>query len=123
MTIKAPPQQVNIPLIHKICELYKKIYLIGNKISKRNKLGIFLRIENITIEITQLIIQAALESKADKLPLLIRARTKIELLKQLIRITSDLNIIQQNKYIDLELDLQEISKMVNGWIKYLNVAH
>ena len=48
--------------------------------------------------------------------------TKIELLKRLIRIAGELNIIQNNKYLELESDLQEISKMTNGWIKYLTTA-
>ena len=34
--------------------------------------------------------------------------------------TFDLNIIQAQKYIELESELQDISKMTNGWIKYLN---
>ena len=87
-----------------------------------NKLGIFMKIENICLEVIQLIITAALESKNSKLPLLGTARTKIELLKRLIRIIYELNIIPDNKYLELELDLQEISKMTNGWIKYLNAA-
>ena len=31
----------------------------------------------------------------------------------------ELNIVQKNKYVELELDLQAISKMTNGWIRYL----
>ena len=31
----------------------------------------------------------------------------------------ELKIIHNEKYIELEADLQEISKMTNGWIKYL----
>ena len=89
---------------------------------KKDKLGIFMKIENICLEVIQLIITAALESKNSKLPLLGTARTKIELLKRLIRIIYELNIIPDNKYLELELDLQEISKMTNGWIKYLNAA-
>ena len=60
-----------------------------------------------------------MESKNNKLPILNLARIKIEVLKRLIRITQELNIIEKKKYIDLESDLQEISKMVTGWIKYL----
>jgi len=60
-----------------------------------------------------------LEPKNNKLPILNSARIKIEVLKRLIRIIQELNIIEKKKYIELELDLQEISKMVTGWIKYL----
>src|SRR3989338_2875589 len=122
MTIKPPPQQVEVPLVHRICELYKKFYLLSSKLPKKHKLGIFMKIENICLDVTQLIITAALESKNSKLPLLNTARIKIELMKKLIRITNELNIVPNSKYLELELDLQEISKMTNGWIKYLNAV-
>ena len=31
----------------------------------------------------------------------------------------EINIISDKKYIELESQLQEISKMINGWIKYV----
>lgn len=33
--------------------------------------------------------------------------------------TYELSLIKNEKYLELESDLQEISKMTNGWIKYL----
>jgi len=117
-TINAPPDGLNIPLAHKVCEFYKKIYLISPKIPKKDRFGIYLKIENICLEIINLVITASLETKNNKLPILNSARIKIEVLKRLIRIAYELNIIGK-KYIILESDLQEISKMANGWIKYL----
>lgn len=92
------------------------------KISKRDRFGIYLKLENTSLEITCLIIEAALQSKTDKLPTLNTARTKIEVLKRLIRMIHELNIIPANKYLELETDLQTISRMTNGWIKYLTAA-
>ncbi len=68
------------------------------------------------------IIQAAFESKQNKLPILNKSRINTELLKSLFRIIHDLNVIPVFKYIELESDLQEISMMTNGWIKYLTAA-
>jgi hypothetical protein len=59
-----------------------------------------------------------LEIKPNKIAPLNSARIKIETLKRLIRIASELNIINSKRYLELELDLQEISKMANGWLKY-----
>jgi hypothetical protein len=36
-----------------------------------------------------------------------------------VRMAYELEIIENRKYIDFQSDLQEISKMINGWIKYL----
>jgi len=106
-------------LVHRICDFYKQIYLISSQISKRDRYGIYLKIENICLEIIILSINAALEIKENKLPILNSVKIKIETLKKLIRIAHELNIIKEKKYIDLESGLQEMSKMTNGWIKYL----
>lgn len=122
MTIKPPPngfEKFNAPLVHKICEFYKKIYLLSPKIPKRDRFGIWVKIENLCLEIIILIITASLEAMINKLLILNAARIKIEVLKRLIRIVYELKIIESKRYIDLELDLQEISKMANGWIRYL----
>jgi len=108
-----------VPLAHKICEFYKKIYLLSSKIPKKDKFGIFLKIENLCLEIMNLVITASLEAKINKFPILNSARIKIEILKRLFRVACELNIIENKKYINLESDLQEISKMTNGWIRYL----
>ncbi len=108
-----------MPLVHKICELYKNLYLTSPKITKRDRFGIWLKVENLCLEITDLIIIASLEIKNNKLSILNLTRIKIEVLKRLIRIAYELNIIENKKYIYLESDLQEISRMTNGWIKYL----
>jgi len=99
--------------------LYKQIYWLSPKIPKKDKFGIWLKIENICLELINLIITASLESGAKKLPILYSTRIKIEILKRLIRICKELNVIEDRNYIDVEFNLCEISKMTNGWIKYL----
>lgn len=68
----------------------------------------------------ELSIRACFEAKINKTPLLNSCRIKIEVLKRLIRIAHELNIVEVKKYLELENSLEEISRMVNGWIKYLN---
>jgi len=114
-----PPSHFNAPILHKIVELYKKIYLLSPKIPKKDKFGIWLKIESICLDTVNLIITASLEFRTNKLPILNSVRIKIETLKRLIRICEDLNIIENKYYINIEFDLCEISKMANGWIKYL----
>jgi len=105
--------------VHKICEFYKKVYLLSFKIPKRDRFGIFSKIENICLEIINLSITASLESKVNKFLFLNSVRIKIEALKRFFRIAYEMDIINRKKYVELELDLQEMSKMANGWIKYL----
>lgn len=86
---------------------------------KKDRFGLYLKIETATLETFELCLTASLESKLDKLQYLSSARTKVELLKRFVRMAYELKIIENRKYIDFQSDLQEISKMINGWIKYL----
>lgn len=100
-------------------EFYKSIYILGQKLSKRERFGINSKIENIALEAWELATSAALTPKEIKLPIIENLRIKIEILKKLVRLESELKIIGDKPYMFLEEQLQEISKMANGWIKYI----
>lgn len=99
-------------------KLYAYIYLIGNKLPKRDKLGLHNYIEKEFLINISFLISASLESKIEKIITLKKARAQIETLKQLIRIEYELKIITEKVYLKTEENLQEISKMTNGWSKY-----
>lgn len=99
-------------------KLYAYIYLIGNKLPKRDKLGLHNYIEKELLSSFYFLINASLESKIEKIILLKKARIQIETLKQLIRIEYEIKIITEKVYLKIEENLQEISKMINGWLKY-----
>lgn len=93
-----------------------------NSFHAQNKFSseiIFSKIENACLDAITLIIEARFETKIYKLKPLKFARTKIEILKRLIRISWELKIIEDKKYIVLESDLIEISKEINNWINSL----
>lgn len=108
----------DIPVVHKMRKLYANIYLIGNKLPKRDKLGINNHIEKELLNALSLLINASFEQKAEKIIILKKARIKIETLKQLIRVEYEIKVIPEKYYLKLEENLQEISKMTNGWLKY-----
>lgn len=92
---------------------------MGNQIGKRERFGIYLKIENICLEILSLVIEASFLPKSDKRKPLEKVRIKVEILKQLIRLCQEQDIIEEKKYFSLQEKLQEISKMIAGWIKYV----
>lgn len=109
----------NAIVVHKICELYKQLYADSTKIPKKDRFGIYLKTENVCLTIIDLLLSAAFENRENKLSFLNLARIKIELLKRLIRICQEIRIIDEDKYLELESALQEISKMATNWINYL----
>ena len=86
---------------------------------KRDRYGVFLKMETLALELATLVITAAFQGKNQKGATLERARITVELLKRLCRVCHELSIITQKFYLLSELELQEISKMLNGWMRYL----
>jgi hypothetical protein len=99
-------------------ELYKVVYKLGQKLPKRDRFGIHSKIESLCLEVLAFAIQAALVPKDKKAPYLQELRRDIEVMKYLIRLCMELGIIDTKKYWQLQKQLQEISKMAAGWLKY-----
>ena len=108
------PHVVTVPLIHHVEELYKTIYVLSKKIPKRDRFGLHAKIETRCLEVLELGIIAAFETKENKKAGSSYCKDKIEVLKRLIRNEYELDIIPEKIYIDLEKRLQEISKNDDG---------
>jgi four helix bundle protein len=74
------------------------------------------KIDNTALEILEAITLAGISSQ-NKLNLLEKASQKLDLLKILIRLADDLKILDNKKYLEIQQKIQEIGKMLGGWIK------
>jgi hypothetical protein len=54
-------------------------------------------------------------TKYDKKELLQTARENIEVIRLLFRLTKDLKLITLNKFIDINGNIENISKQLTGW--------
>jgi len=82
-------------------------YTLGEKISSQ------------LLDALILIHQARFEKKFKKIETLEKASVSFDSVKILIRMTHTLEIIEQKSYIKLENDLQNIGRMLGGWIRSL----
>lgn len=99
------------------------LYMNGNKMNKRDKLGIHSYIEKEFLKTFSLLIKSSILAKEEKHQMVKQAKIEIEILKQLIRTEYELKIITEKVYLQIEHKLQEISKMTNGWLKYLETQN
>jgi CRISPR/Cas system CMR subunit Cmr4 (Cas7 group RAMP superfamily) len=106
-------------IIHNLADFYKNIYKLNKKSSKQDRFGIAKRIEDTCLDCLNLSIETALSNKEAKLLILPKLRIKIETLKQLIRLQNELAIITDNIFLDLQGQLQEISKMARRWHQFI----
>ncbi len=75
------------------------------------------KIDNLILEILEFSLKAAYSGKEEKLAFLKEADTKINLLKILIRLANEIKALDGKKYLMIQEKLQEIGKMVGGWIR------
>lgn len=113
-----PPNGVGneIPIVHKICEVYKLFHEYLILFPKYEKYALGIKIESTILEMLELSLSATHVGK-DKRKTLMKLSNKIDFLKYLIRFTWEMKCINVKKYSILIKIIVEIGKMTGGWIK------
>jgi hypothetical protein len=109
-----------VPLVHKIFEFYKLFHEFIKLFPKTEKYSLGQKIENLILEILELTLKTIYSTKQEKSLSLKKIDVKLNLLKMLIRLANEIRILDNKKYLFLQEKLQEIGRMVGGWIRYLN---
>ncbi|HEY4694840.1 MAG TPA: diversity-generating retroelement protein Avd [Candidatus Nanoarchaeia archaeon] len=114
-----PPKSSNsdVPIFQKLYDFYKELYLTQLKFPKAHKYTLGQTLGNNSLELFELLFLAG-RRQDERLELLEKADAKLESLKTLLRLAKDTQCIDNNKYLHLESFLQEIGKMLGGWIRH-----
>ncbi len=110
-------EEFDIPIFKKIYELYKIFYSYRNTVSKQDRYTIWQRCENIILDILENILCASQSPKADKLPILEKTSIKLNFLRVFLRLCKEVKAIDNRKYVFLQELVDEIGRMLGGWIK------
>ncbi|MDP1629329.1 MAG: diversity-generating retroelement protein Avd [bacterium] len=105
----------DIPIFHKTYELVLWLYPAVNKFPKSQRFVLGQRIEQKILRFLELVIEA--NYARDKKEYLARAGIELDVLRILIRLTKDLNFLSVRQYEFVSDYLNEIGKMLGGWIK------
>jgi len=109
--------EFDIPIFKKTYELYKQFYGFRNSVSKQDRYTIWQRCENVMLDITESILTAGRLSRFEKLPILEKVSSKLNLLRVLLRLMKEIKSLDIKKYVLLEENVDEIGRMLGGWIK------
>ncbi|MBI3290357.1 four helix bundle protein [Candidatus Microgenomates bacterium] len=115
-----PPQDIgefNIPIIARVYDFYKTLYSSLLTFSKAHRYYLGLRLDSLTIEIFELFIEAGTSKGQQKVIILEQSSIKLDILKIMIRLAKDVRCIDDKKYLDLQIQLQEVGKMLGGWLR------
>src|SRR3989338_3328029 len=73
-------EDLDIPIFKKSYDLYKDFYALRNGVPKQDKFAIWVRSENLILEVLESIVAASQHSKIEKLPILQKASIKLNFL-------------------------------------------
>lgn len=114
-----PSKFFDVPLVHRIFEFYKLFHEFIKLFPKTEKYSLGQKIESLILGILELSIKVVYSPKQEKLTYLKEIDTKINLLKMLVRLSNEIKALDNKKYLILQEKLQEIGRMIGGWIRYL----
>ena len=108
---------LDIPIFKKSYDLYKEFYSLRLSVPKQDRYTLWQKCESLLIDILEGILFASQQSKLEKLPTLEKASVKLNFLRICVRLMKDVKAIDTKKYIIIEANLDEIGRMLGGWIK------
>jgi len=109
----------DVSIFAKAYDLYKLFYLYLPSFPKTQRYTLGVRCENVILTIIEEVIIASGSSKERKLTILKEISAKLDVLKVLFRLCHDIKALDNKKYLAIEEKLQEIGRMLGGWIRSL----
>jgi 23S rRNA-intervening sequence protein len=107
------------PVVVKIYKTYQILIPLLNNFPKPHRYTLGQSLDGALLSMLEHIFEA----NAMPMPLresqLLKAEAKCELSKLLIRLSCESKIIGNTQYYQLMTNLQEVGKMLRGWIKYI----
>ncbi len=107
----------DIPIFKKAYDLFKLFHEYRRVVPKQDRFTIFERCEQLILDVIESILQASSEQKQVKVPTLERCSLKLNMLRVFIRLMKDIRAIDSKKYVALESVVDEIGRMLGGWIR------
>ena len=108
---------LDIPIFHRIYDLYKILHSYQQKIPKSQRYTLWQKCENTTLALLEALIETGHRKGEARLDCLHAISNKLDLLKVLIRLSKDTRTIDNQQYLAIQTLIQEIGKMIGGWIK------
>ncbi|HUC31135.1 MAG TPA: diversity-generating retroelement protein Avd [Candidatus Paceibacterota bacterium] len=107
----------DIPIFKKSYDLYQTFHSYRDMVKKRDRHTIWERSENAILDVIEGILAASEVPKTEKLSILKHVSVKLNLLRVFFRLAKDSKVIDAKKYMALEEKIDEIGRMLGGWIK------
>lgn len=112
-------QQTDIPIIQKTYDLYRDLHGLQKTVPKMERHSLWQKVETTTLDALETLLKTGYLPHEKRAEYLIRASVQIDMLRLFIRLSFDIKAINQKSYVALQESVDEIGRMLGGWIKSL----
>ncbi len=109
--------EIEIPILKKTCDLYKCFNECRTLVPKQSRYGLYEKCDVYILEMLEKLLSAGYGKSLNKQDILELASSKLNLIRFLIRLLKDTKSIDSKKYIILQVHVDEIGRMLGGWIR------
>lgn len=113
--------EFDIPIFKKSYDLYKIFHEYHQLIPKKDRFTTYERAENVLLDVMTGIFRASAQSKKDKVVILNEVSAQLNLLRVFIRLMKDVKALDNKKYTVIQSEVDEIGRMLGGWIRSLKI--
>ncbi|MBU1033037.1 MAG: four helix bundle protein [Patescibacteria group bacterium] len=110
---------MNTIVLQKSCEIYSRLNRLIGGWPKRERYNLGLRLETSCLVLLEQIVSAEQTVPVLKDHHLLDAGVKTEVIKILLRMSVERQLIKETNYFSISSNLVEIGKMIGGWRKSL----
>jgi len=108
-----------LPVIQKLIAAYKLWHEFLPHFPKTSRYTLGEKIDSLFIDTTELVFIASNLYKSQKIPHVQKAVVKLDLLKFFLQISWEIKALDNKKFIFLSEKLNEVGKMLGGWLRQL----
>ena len=110
--------EFDIHIFKKAYDLYLYIYRLRESVPKQDRHALWMRVEKTNLDVIEKILHASALYKTEKIEVLERASVDLNMLRVFVRIAKDTKVLDTAKYAKIQQDIDEIGRMLGGWIKH-----
>jgi hypothetical protein len=107
---------IDIPILKKTYDLYRTLDDYRKVIPKQHRFTVFARAEDSILDILEKFYEAGYVN-ANRSIILDQASAKLNMLRLFVRLLKDTKALDAKKYIILQTTIDEIGRMLGGWIR------
>lgn len=109
----------NLPVYKLGYDLLLAIYLCTKTFSREYKFSLGEKMKQESLDLLINVYKANKSRQETRIGYIEQARKNVEVLRLILRITNDMNIIGSKKFVQLNVQIEGLSKQLTAWQKYM----